>query len=154
MKSTTELRQQIRAARRAVAPEVRKHCNSRICQLVSELDTFQTATRIAGYLAFDGEADPMELMVSAVEQGKQVYLPIVVGKSKPLVFAPWTPSTPMTKNRFNILEPNVDSAEWLSGDQIDFVVNPLVCFDEKCKLVSHLTCKSFRPSNQRLGISG
>jgi len=77
----------------------------------------------------------MELMVSAVEQGKQVYLPIVVGKSKPLVFAPWTPSTPMTKNRFNILEPNVDSAEWLSGDQIDFVVNPLVCFDEKCNRI-------------------
>ena len=135
MKSIAELREEIRAARRAVGPDVRQQHSSSICQRISDLDSYKSADRIAAYLAFDGEADPMELMISAVEQGKQVYLPMVVGKSKPLTFAPWTPSTPMEKNRFNILEPQVDPSEFISADQLDFVVTPLVGFDERCNRI-------------------
>lgn len=130
MTSISELRKNIRSARRAVGPQLRQQHSSTICQRISELDSYQAATRIAAYLAFDGEADPMELMVAAVDQGKQVFLPVIVGKSKPLAFAPWTPATPMEKNRFNILEPQVDQADWISADQLDYVVNPLVGFDE------------------------
>ena len=135
MKPTNELRKQIRSARRAVDPQTRKQHNSNICRRISELDSYQAATHIAAYLAFDGEADPMELMLSAVDQGKQVYLPIIVEKTKPLAFAPWTPFTTMEKNRFNILEPQVDPTELISADQLDFVVTPLVAFDEQCNRI-------------------
>ena len=74
-------------------------------------------------------------MTSAVDQGKQVFLPIIVGKSKPLAFAPWTPSTPMIKNRFNIFEPQVDPSELITADQLDFVAAPLVAFDEQCNRI-------------------
>ena len=74
-------------------------------------------------------------MVSAIDQGKQVFLPMIVGRSKPLAFAPWTPSTTMEKNRFDILEPVVDSSELISADQLDFVVTPLVAFDERCNRI-------------------
>ena len=77
----------------------------------------------------------MELMVAAVDQGKRVYLPIVVGKSKPLAFAPWTPAMPLAKNRFNILEPVVDPRELISAEQLDFAVAPLVGFDERCNRI-------------------
>ena len=70
MKSIAELREEIRAARRAVGPDVRQQHSSSVCQHISELVSYQSANRIAAYLAFDGEADPMELMISAVEQGK------------------------------------------------------------------------------------
>ena len=135
MKTTTELRKRIRAARRAVEPEIREQYSSKICQRIGELDAYKAATHIAAYLAFDGEADPMELMVSAFAQGKQVFLPIIVGKAKPLAFAPWTPATPMVKNRFSILEPKADEADLISADQLDFVVNPLVAFDEQCNRI-------------------
>ena len=135
MKTTNEIRKQIRSARRAVEPAIRQRQSSNICQTISELDSYQAASRVAAYLAFDGEADPMELMVSAVDQGKQVFLPMIVGRSKPLAFAPWTPSTTMEKNRFDILEPVVDPSELISAEQLDFVVTPLVAFDERCNRI-------------------
>lgn len=103
--------------------------------MLANLDDFKFAKHVAAYLAFDGEADPMELMVGAVEQDKKVYLPIIVGKSKPLSFAPWTPTTKMIRNRFDILEPDVDRSEWVAADQLDFVINPLVAFDENCNRI-------------------
>ena len=135
MTTIKQIRKQIRAARRDLDSVLRDKYSAKICQRFFELTSYQDANRIAAYLAFDGEADPMELMVAAVEQNKQVYLPIIVEKNKPLVFAPWTPATPMVKNRFNILEPRVDSADWISADQLDFVVNPLVAFDEQCNRI-------------------
>jgi len=68
---------------------------------------------------------------AAVDQGKRVYLPIIVGKSKPLAFAPWTGSTKMVKNRFDILEPDVEESKWITAAQLDCVVCPLVGFDEQ-----------------------
>ena len=41
----------------------------------------------------------------------------------------------MKKNRFNILEPLVDPSEFISADQLDFVVTPLVGFDERCNRI-------------------
>lgn len=135
MESVTEIRNRIREDRRAVDPQLRAANSSKICQRFLKLDSFKSADCIAAYLAFDGEADPMELMISAVDSGKRVFLPIIVGKSKPLSFAPWTPSTKMVNNRFNILEPDVDPAQWLPATELDFVVNPLVGFDEQCNRI-------------------
>ena len=131
MKSVSETRKRIRAERRAVDPQIRDLKNSEICQRFSELDSFESAEHVAAYLAFDGEADPMELMISAVDQGKRVYLPVIVGKSKPLAFAPWTPTTTMVKNRFDILEPDVEQSKWITANELGFVVCPLVGFDEQ-----------------------
>ena len=131
MKPITEIRNRIRAARRALGSQVREINSSKICQRFSELNSFKSAQHVAAYLAFDGEADPMELMSSAVEQGKHVYLPIMVGKSQPLAFAPWGPSAKMMKNRFDILEPEVEKSQWIAAEELDFVVCPLVAFDEQ-----------------------
>ena len=130
MQSPAELRKRIRAARRTVDPPTRADNNTKICQSFLDLDWFKSAQNIAAYLAFDGEADPMELMTAAIDQGKEVYLPIIVGKSKPLAFAPWTPSTKMVKNRFDILEPKVEQAKLIAAEELDLVVCPLVAFDD------------------------
>ena len=130
MESPTQIRKRIRATRRALDPQVRSDNNVEICKRVAELDSFKSARHIAAYLAFDGEADPMELMNSAIDQGKRVYLPIIVDKSEPLAFAPWTRSTKLVKNRFDILEPELEQAELMVAEKLDFVVCPLVGFDE------------------------
>ncbi len=130
MESPTQIRNRIRASRRALDPEVRLAKSVEICNRLAELDSFKSARHVAAYLAFDGEADPMELMISSVDRGKHVYLPIIVGQSEPLVFAPWTRSTTLVKNRFDILEPEVDQADLITADKLDLVVCPLVAFDE------------------------
>lgn len=88
--------------------------------------------RIGGFLAFDGEADPLELMSVAVASGKQVFVPIVTGKSKPLLFAPWRPEIQLQPNRFGIPEPVGVKTEWRLASELDFVIHPLVAFDNSC----------------------
>jgi len=130
-----EIRQRIRNARRGVSEQTRARWSAKICRRVTGLDLFQEAKRIAGFLAFDGEADPLELMKLAVERGQQIFVPIIVGKSKPLLFAPWNPNIAMKPNRFGILEPDVAKSEWIAADELDFVITPLVAFDESCNRI-------------------
>ena len=95
MESPTQIRNRIRASRRALDPEVRLAKSVEICNRLAELDSFKSARHVAAYLAFDGEADPMELMISSVDRGKHVYLPIIVGQSEPVSYTHLTlPTTP------------------------------------------------------------
>jgi 5-formyltetrahydrofolate cyclo-ligase len=71
-------------------------------------------------------------MQLAHRQQKQVYVPIMVAHREALKFSPWQPEVAMQTNHFGIEEPAVDSARWISADQLDFVICPLVAFDQRC----------------------
>jgi len=135
MEDTPTIRNAVRAARRAVSPADRARFNQAICNRVSELASFDAAVKVAGFLAFDGEADPLELMIQAEQTGKQVYVPTIIAKRKPLKFMPWRKGCQMAKNRFGIYEPVVAESEWIEGRELDFVINPLVAFDEHCNRI-------------------
>ena len=130
-----EIRRKIRAARRAVSQQSRAEWSGEQCRRVAELSSFQQAEQVAGFLAFDGESDPLALMTTAVEQGKQVFVPIIVAKAQPLLFAPWNPDSKLKPNRFGILEPDVSKTERIPASQLDFVITPLVAFDEACNRI-------------------
>lgn len=130
-----EIRQHIRKSRSQLPAETRTQLSQQISQRVLQLESYQRSNTIAAFLAFEGEADPIHLMNQAVLDGKQVFVPVVLGKSKPLRFARWTPDTPQSANRFGILEPQVDQSEMLNADQLDFVVTPLVAFDRSCNRI-------------------
>jgi 5-formyltetrahydrofolate cyclo-ligase len=125
-------RAKIRQQRREISNELRKTATQRIVRSMSQLKSFQAARKIAGFLAFDGEADPLELMQLAHLQQKQVFVPIMVAKREALKFCPWQPEIAMQTNYFGIEEPAVDPARWISADQLDFVICPLVAFDQRC----------------------
>lgn len=129
------MRATIRQRRREVPPHVRETATQRICHSMSRLNSFRKANRIGGFLAFDGEADPGSLMQLAHQMQKKVYVPIIVAKREPLKFCPWQPGVPMKINHFGIEEPDVDLAQWISADQLDFVICPLVAFDQRCRRV-------------------
>ncbi len=126
------LREHIRTLRRTLSDDIRREANQRICKSFQQLVSFQQAQKVAGFLAFEAEADPMELMIHAVENGKQVYAPIMVAKRTPLMFAPWSPEIGLKQNWFGIDEPDVPQSEWITGDQLDFVICPLIAFDDRC----------------------
>lgn len=124
------IRTSIRKARREIPPAYRAAASSRICESFSRLEVFKAAQRIGGFLAFDGEADPLGLMILACEDAKQVYVPVMRGKGQPLSFAPWHPGIAMKPNGFGILEPDVAESDWIGGSELELVITPLVAFDK------------------------
>ncbi|MFK7766261.1 MAG: 5-formyltetrahydrofolate cyclo-ligase [Mariniblastus sp.] len=135
MQNAKEIRKNIRESRRKVSVSDREVWNNLICNRFSNSIEFQKASTISGFLAFDGEADPLALMKAACGAGKQVFVPIIIAKQQPLKFAPWSPNAAMKSNRFGILEPDVAESDLIEGSQLDFVITPLVAFDESCNRI-------------------
>ena len=74
-------------------------------------------------------------MVQAIDQGKQVYVPTIIDKGEPLMFVPWSENCELEENRYGIFEPVVPQSEWIEAGQLDFVITPLVAFDESCNRI-------------------
>jgi len=102
--------------------------SAKFVELIVELPWYQDADRIAAYLPFNGEADPLPLMDRAIQDGKQVFVPVIVAKAEPLRFEAWTRETSVQKNRFNIREPQT-SGDSIEVAELDLVITPLVAFD-------------------------
>ena len=126
----TALRKQIRQLRAQIPAPYRQQASYRISEQVAALDVYRRAERVAGYLPFEGEADPLPLMDRAIQDSKQVFVPQIVKKGAPLQFARWSRETAMRKNFFGIDEPDVPAEEWIGGPELDLVLVPLVGFDE------------------------
>ena len=123
-----ELRQRLRALRRALSPAERRQAALVVARRLEDWPVWTGATRVAGYWACDGELDPAPLLERAWAAHRSVYLPVLDGECS-LRFAPYAPGMPMRRNRFNIPEPDVPPAEWLEPSRLDVVLTPLVAFD-------------------------
>lgn len=131
-KNQKQLRTQIRDARRQIPVNYARQASYKFSERIAQLPAYQKANSIAGYLAFDGEADPTPLMDRAILERKSVFVPVMVGAEKPLLFAEWTRQAQLKKNSFGIFEPDVPRISLVDADKIDCVVTPLVAFDEDC----------------------
>lgn len=127
-----KLRQQIRDARKTIPTFYARQASYKFSERFAEFPAYQAAKTVAGFLPFDGEADPLPLMDRAILEGKQVFVPIIIAKGEPLLFAPWTRQTGLRKNSFGVDEPDVSREQMIEARELDFVVTPLVAFDEKC----------------------
>jgi len=89
-----------------------------------------SAQHIAIYLANDGELNTQTFIKWCWANNKQVYLPVIHPFSKGhLLFLHYTPNTPMSVNRFGILEPKLDVNLIKLVQDIDIIFTPLVAFD-------------------------
>lgn len=130
MTDEADLRQRLRAMRRALSEAERQEAASALAWRVKEQAFFYEATNIAGYWACNGELDPLPLLEAAWAMQKAVYLPVVITTPFPtLRFAPYQSGQPLRLNRFKIPEPEVPSLAWLLPEQMDLVLTPLVAFD-------------------------
>ncbi|KAB2935580.1 MAG: 5-formyltetrahydrofolate cyclo-ligase [Candidatus Contendobacter sp.] len=123
-----ELRQRLRALRRASSPAERRQAALAVACRLENWPVWVGATRVAGYWACDGELDPAPLLEHAWVAGRSVYLPVLDGECS-LRFAPYPPGARLRRNRFNIPEPEVSPMEWLEPSRLDVVLAPLVAFD-------------------------
>ena len=132
------LRQRLRERRRALSPAMKRQAALAVASRLEDWPEWISAVRVAGYWACDGELDPAPLLERAWSTGRSVYLP-VLDRACALHFAPYSPGTPMRRNRFNISEPAVAPETWLEPSRLDLVLTPLVTFD---------------PTGTRLGMGG
>jgi len=130
-----QLRLQIRQARKDIPANYARQASYKFSERIAEQPAYQNANRVAGFLAFDGEADPAPLMDRAIQENKLVFVPIIVGKEKPLLFAPWTRQSRLKKNAVGILEPDVPQAQLIEAHELECVITPLVVFDENCNRI-------------------
>ncbi len=99
---------------------------SQICRQ----QAFLNSSKIACYLANDGEIDPDYIIQTAWSLRKRVYLPVLSPFQSKLYFAPYHAGMEMQLNRFDIWEPACKPANWLTAWQLDLMLLPLVAFDE------------------------
>ncbi|MHA7815902.1 MAG: 5-formyltetrahydrofolate cyclo-ligase [Pseudohaliea sp.] len=119
------LRLQLRAARRALAPQARAAAARQLAGHAPALPGWRPGARIAAYVAADGELDPAPLLAAATAAGLLAYLPRV-GDDRALTFHRWTPGDPLVPNRYGIGEPAAGAP--LPVEKLDLLCLPLVGF--------------------------
>lgn len=125
-----EFRQLIRQKRNALSSEQQYEASLDITNQCLSLPDFQTAQHIALYISTDGEIDTKPLIQSLWDLGKHVYLPVLHPFSPGhLLFLHYTNDTPMTYNKYGIVEPKLNQTLIKPVSELDLVCTPLVGFD-------------------------
>ncbi len=128
--SRSDIRKQVRQARRALTPAEHLHATQRICKNLSNTHLFRNCQRVAGFIANDGEPSLNPLMEQAWKMGKQWHLPIIgMPNINQLWFAPYNKGDQLELNRFAIPEPSVHLHQTPKPWGLDLILMPLVAFD-------------------------
>ncbi|MDC8830203.1 5-formyltetrahydrofolate cyclo-ligase [Alteromonas gilva] len=129
--SRQQLRKALRERRRALSDTAQQHAATAVCQQLFTMFTSQTR-RVAGYLANDGEIMLGPTLAACHQQTIAVSLPLLHPfTGKHLLFQNYTPTTPMTANRFGIHEPELNSTQIRLLHEHDMLLMPLVGFDAR-----------------------
>ena len=138
--SRSDLRQTLRASRRALTSEQQVEACLGLADVLLRQTFLAESRHIALYLTNDGEIDPAILISRLWKQGKQCYLPVLAADGgRELAFVAYQPETPLIKNKYNIPEPEYKEEFAIRPQDLDLVFMPLTGFDEK---------------GQRLGMGG
>ncbi|HDM8040366.1 5-formyltetrahydrofolate cyclo-ligase [Vibrio fluvialis] len=128
--SRHELRKLVRQQRNQLSSDIQYQASQDLICRFAALPEMQTCHHIALYLSTDGELDTQPLIEWLWSQGKAVYLPVLHPFSAGhLLFLHYQSSTPMTYNKFGILEPKLDQTLVKPVKELDLICTPLVAFD-------------------------
>lgn len=128
--SRTQLRRQLRQARRALTPAQQRRAARALYRQLAQHRLFRRAKHIALYLPNDGEIDPRPLLRAAQRQGKATYLPVLNAWPRTkMVFQRIRPGDTLLRNRFGIFEPRTNTARQRKVWALDLILLPLVGFD-------------------------
>jgi 5-formyltetrahydrofolate cyclo-ligase len=120
-----QLRNELRAKRRALPDAARAQADRAILAHIRSLPEFRRARRVALFMAFDGEPSLAPLIESA-RLRKHLYVPVLRGMT--MTFAELLPSATLAPNFFGILEPQLGAK--IDARKLDLVLTPLVGFDD------------------------
>jgi 5-formyltetrahydrofolate cyclo-ligase len=132
MKERQILRQEIRNQRRLLNTQQQNEQAEILCQTLVAQKEVNDSSRIAIYLANDGELDTSPFISWCWKNNIKVYLPVIHPFSKGhLLFLAYAENTKMIRNRYGILEPKLDIRHMVKVSELDIIFTPLVAFDPK-----------------------
>jgi 5-formyltetrahydrofolate cyclo-ligase len=123
------LRRQLKAARNALTPTLRRAAARASLRLALRHGLLLRAQRIGLYFPKGGEFDSHALLNQALLMQRECYLPLLPRRGRVLRFGRIGRNTRMTTNRYGIAEP-VDVRP-LRARQLDLLLMPLVGFDSQ-----------------------
>jgi 5-formyltetrahydrofolate cyclo-ligase len=130
MSNRQQLRQAIRAKRRALTQAEQQSASTQLAQHLSQNPIFLNSQRIAVYITNENEIDPLPLLQLAWQQNKTCYLPVLNPQSKnELSFIIHTADDKLILNLYKIPEPQFNLDKIIAPQQLDLVLVPLVAFD-------------------------
>ena len=130
--SKPELREHLRALRRELSPAVQETAADNIRRYAGSMDAFIDAQNIAVYWPHDAEINTLPLINYTLAQHKKCFLPVLWLRTRQtLAFASYTLDTPMVKNRYGILEPDLSYSFLIDLHKLDIIFVPLVGFDSQ-----------------------
>ncbi|MBT8131847.1 MAG: 5-formyltetrahydrofolate cyclo-ligase [Gammaproteobacteria bacterium] len=126
----SEIRQQIRSARRAVDDRERTATANLIRDTLTQQDHYRTAQHVAVYDCNDGEVSVWPIIHNAWKDGKTVYLPVVCPGTT-LGFVAISEQSVLRKNRYGIREPVYQEGDFFPAEKLDLILVPTVAFDRQ-----------------------
>jgi 5-formyltetrahydrofolate cyclo-ligase len=125
-----ELRQAMRAKRRALSAAEQALAAQRLAARVTATRWFRVSRRIACYMPTDGEIDPGDVLEAIWSMRKQAFLPVLSRLTRDrLWFGAMRPGTALEPNRYRIPEPQVPARQLVRAQALDLILLPLVAFD-------------------------
>jgi 5-formyltetrahydrofolate cyclo-ligase len=124
-----QLRQDLRAQRRALAAPQRIAAADSLATQLLALPFAPQSGYVAGYWAMDGEI-ALHAWQLRLARNCVYCLPVLCDDQR-LRFAPWRPGDALVSNRYGIPEPDVAASSLLEAEVLSLVVLPLVGFDRQ-----------------------
>jgi len=123
----------MRKRRNLLSNSERQRSAQKLSRHIINSQVFRKSRNIAFYLSNDGEIDLLPLIKLAWKQKKRCYLPVLgFTHSRSLWFIPYTPGTPLYRNRFGIYEPvHPRSTRQFRVQSLDLIFMPLLAFDKR-----------------------
>lgn len=123
-----DARAHCRAARAALSPADRRAGSERLVRRFRSSLFYPRAQRIAMFWPLRDEVDLRALIHAAVDDRKQVYLP-VMRPNHQMLFARFRAESELQQVAFGIMEPALRGAELIAPQYLDTVCVPLLGFD-------------------------
>jgi 5-formyltetrahydrofolate cyclo-ligase len=124
MQRKSDIRKVVLERRRGIAPGLRERSENLIVSRIRTLPEYRDASVVAIYYPVKGEVDLLPLMK---DTGKTFLFPKV--HQEDLAFYPAGTLDDFEEGSFNIPEPSSETA--VSVREIDLILVPALCFDEK-----------------------
>lgn len=121
--SKAALRKEMQRKREDTSETERKEKSAKIMGILFALDEYKTANTIAFYLSKGSEVETSEMIAEAIEQGKEILVPIT---SEEIEFVKFTSFDELAPAKFDVPEPKTKIR---SAQELDVVIVPGLAFD-------------------------
>lgn len=125
-----ELRKNILDIRNNLNVDEKREKDNIIRKIFLESSHYKNADKIFIYISYSSEIDTIEIIKKALKDGKEIFVPRTIFKTKIMDAVKIISLDNLQKDRYGIPEPE-ESEPHINPDELDLIVVPGVAFDDK-----------------------